>query len=103
MVATNLVVRSHPYEKNALVIDVIIKNQAKFEQPYPVVQLDFEDMEGNAVASRRFEPNEYIGDKTLPLDRMPQNTPIHLTMEIKDPGRNAVNYQLLLLPKNNAG
>jgi len=95
-------VRSHPYEKNALVIDVIIKNQATFEQPYPIVQLNFEDMDGNPVASRRFKPEEYIGDKMLPLNSMPRNTPVHLTMEIKDPGRNAVNYQLLFLPRNSA-
>lgn len=103
IVGTNLVVRSHPYERNALVIDVILKNQANFEQPYPVVQLNFEDLEGKPVASRRFAPEEYIGDKTLSLSKMPRNTPIHLTLEIEDPGRNAVNYQLLFLPKNSAG
>jgi hypothetical protein len=80
------------------VIDVIIKNQASFPQPYPVVQLNFEDLNGNAIGSRRFAPNEYIGDKSIPLHSMPQNTPIHLTLEIVDPGRDAVNYQLLFLP-----
>ncbi len=102
IVGTNLVVRSHPFEKNALVIDVIIKNQAKFDQPYPVVQLNFEDLNGEPVASRRFAPAEYIGDKTIPLDSMPSETPIHLTLEIEDPGREAVNYELLFLPQSSA-
>ena len=102
IVGTNLVVRSHPFEKNALVIDVIIKNQAKFEQPYPDVQLNFEDINGEAVASRRFAPAEYISDKTIPLDSMPSDTPIHLTLEIEDPGRDAVNYELLFLPHSSA-
>ncbi|MBA54441.1 MAG: hypothetical protein CMK89_08305 [Pseudomonadales bacterium] len=102
IVGTNLVVRSHPYEKNALVIDVIIKNQAQFTQPYPDVQLNFEDINGEPVASRRFAPSEYISDKTIPLDSMPSDTPIHLTLEIEDPGRNAVNYELLFLPHSSA-
>lgn len=102
IVGTNLVVRSHPYEKNALVIDVIIKNQAQFDQPYPDVQLNFEDINGEPVASRRFAPAEYISDKSIPLDSMPSDTPIHLTLEIEDPGRNAVNYELLFLPHSSA-
>jgi len=102
IVGTNLVVRSHPFEKNALVIDVIIKNQAKFEQPYPVVQLNFENINGDPVASRRFTPKEYISDQTIDLNSMPSNTPIHLTLEIEDPGRDAVNYQLLFLPRSDA-
>ncbi|MEE2729689.1 MAG: DUF3426 domain-containing protein [Pseudomonadota bacterium] len=102
IVGTNLVVRSHPFEKNALVIDVIIKNQAQFDQPYPVVQLNFEDINGEPVASRRFAPAEYISDKTIALDNMPSDTPIHLTLEIEDPGREAVNYELLFLPHTSA-
>lgn len=102
IIGTNLVVRSHPYEKNALVIDVIIKNRATFPQPYPQVQLSFEDINGNPVASRRFKPQEYIKDQQIDLNSMPSNVPIHLTLEIVDPGRDAVNYQLHFLPQDSA-
>ncbi|MFZ5601236.1 MAG: DUF3426 domain-containing protein, partial [Pseudomonadota bacterium] len=98
IVSANLVVRSHPHERNALVIDVIIKNTAPFEQPFPAVQLTFEDINNNPVASRRFLPAEYIHDTSVDIQRMPANTPIHLTLEIVDPGKNAVNYQLTFLP-----
>ena len=98
IVGTNLVVRSHPHERNALVIDVIIKNTAAFAQPFPVVELTFEDINNNPLASRRFQPAEYIHDPSVDIQRMPPNTPIHLTLEIVDPGKNAVNYQLHFLP-----
>lgn len=98
IVSANLVVRSHPHERNALVIDVIIKNTAPFEQPFPVVQLTFEDINNNPLASRRFLPTEYIHDTSVDIQRMPANTPVHLTLEIVDPGKNAVNYQLAFLP-----
>lgn len=91
---TNLVVRSHPHEANALVIDAIIKNKAGFTQPFPAVLLSFDDVNGNPVASREFQPREYIHDPAVNLLQMPPDTPIHLTLEIVDPGRDAVNYQI---------
>ncbi|HVL00779.1 MAG TPA: DUF3426 domain-containing protein, partial [Dongiaceae bacterium] len=95
---SNLVVRSHPHERSALVVDAIIKNNATFEQPFPVVVLTFEDINNNVLASRRFQPTEYIHDSAIDIQRMPPNTPIHLTLEIVDPGKNAVNYQLQFAP-----
>lgn len=97
IVGTNLVVRSHPRVANALMVDLIIKNKAPFEQPFPAMELDFDDINGNPVASRVFQPVEYIHDKTIDLQRMPPDVPIHLSLEIVDPGKNAVNYQVHFL------
>ncbi|MCP4708340.1 MAG: DUF3426 domain-containing protein [Planctomycetes bacterium] len=82
-----------------MVIDVIIKNQAQFTQPYPDVQLNFEDINGEPVAGRRFAPSEYISDKTIPLDSMPSDTPIHLTLEIEEFGQpgDRVNPEMHLV------
>ncbi|OUR89413.1 hypothetical protein A9Q81_21860 [Gammaproteobacteria bacterium 42_54_T18] len=91
---TNLVVRSHALERNALVIDAIVYNRAAFSQPFPVIELRFDDINGSAVASRRFLPSEYIHDNRIDLNNMPSDTPVHLTLEIVDPGLNAVNYQM---------
>jgi len=91
---TNLVVRSHAMEKNALVIDAIAYNRAPFSQPFPIIELRFDDINGNPVASRRFQPAEYIHDDSIDLNNMPSDTPVHLTLEIVDPGNNAVNYQM---------
>lgn len=102
IVGTNLVVRSHPHEANALVIDVIIKNKAGFVQPFPAVLLSFDDVNGNPVAHRRFQPQEYIHDAAIDIQRMPPDTPIHLTLEIVDPGRDAVNYQIQFQPAQTA-
>jgi len=91
---TNLVVRSHALERNALVIDAIVYNRASFSQPFPVIELRFDDINGGAVASRRFQPSEYIHDNNIDLNNMPSDTPVHLTLEIVDPGLKAVNYQM---------
>ncbi|MBL4867851.1 MAG: zinc-ribbon domain-containing protein [Pseudomonadales bacterium] len=90
----NLVVRLHPTEVNALVIDAIIYNRSKFEQPFPILQLSFSDINGALIASRDFSPAEYRRGELLFIESMPSNTPIHLSLEILDPGAKAVNYQL---------
>ncbi len=100
VVSSNLVVRSHPREQNALIIDAIIKNLAGFIQPFPDIKLSFQDMNGRVVSSRRFKPTEYIQDKRIDINAMPNNTPIHLNLEIVDPGSKAVNYQLNFLPQS---
>lgn len=100
--SSNLVVRSHPHERNALVVDAIIKNTADFEQPFPVIQLNFADLNNTPLAHRQFQPREYITDTSIDIQRMPPNTPIHLTLEIVDPGKQAVNYQLEFLPSTPA-
>ncbi|PIE41986.1 MAG: hypothetical protein CSA49_00850 [Gammaproteobacteria bacterium] len=96
---TNLVVRSHPMEPNAIVIDVIAYNRAKYSQPYPDLKLAFEDLNGKPVASRRFRPQEYIQDQNIDLANMPPNTPVHISLEIIDPGPQASNYQVEFLPQ----
>jgi len=94
-VRTNsLIVRSHPTQKGALAVDAIITNQADFAQPYPVLQLQFSDLNGAPVAGRRFLPSEYLSGELTGARLMPVQQPVHIALEIVDPGSRAVNYQL---------
>ena len=91
--SSNLVVRSHPEFAGALVVDAILYNRAPFSQPFPLLELRFADLNGKMIASRRFKPGEYLsGD--LPKAEMPPQTPIHIALDILDPGPKAVNYSL---------
>ena len=91
----NLNVRSHEALENALTIDVVIVNQAAFEQRFPGLELRFTSVGGLLVAGRVFEPEEYLaGDEIGPADLMPVNTPIQVSLNIADPGEEAVNYTL---------
>ena len=91
-------VYSHPNEKNALMVNITMKNQADFAQPYPIMQIRFSDVRGDDVAARRFSPDEY-----LPAEILQQATPqaklfeagtnMTFTMEIKDPGKQAMTYE----------
>ena len=46
------------------------------------------------LASRRFKPGEYLGGELAGQAEMPPQTPIHISLDILDPGAKAVNYSL---------
>lgn len=92
--SSNLTVRSHPEFSGALVVDAILYNRASFSQPFPALELRFTDLNGRLIASRRFRPSEYLSGELAGRREMPPQTPIHISLEILDPGPAAVNYSL---------
>ena len=92
--SSNLVVRSHPDFSGALVVDAIIYNRAAFSQPFPLLELRFADLNGHLIASRQFKPGEYLSGDLEGMAEMPPQTPIHIALDILDPGSKAVNYSL---------
>jgi predicted Zn finger-like uncharacterized protein len=92
--SSNLVVRSHPEFSGALVVDAILYNRAPFSQPFPLLEMRFADINGQLLASRRFKPSEYLAGELAGNKEMPPQTPIHISLDILDPGTQAVNYSL---------
>jgi predicted Zn finger-like uncharacterized protein len=95
-------VYSHPAEKNALMVNVVMKNNADFAQAYPIMQIEFSDVRGGRVAARRFRPAEYLPAESMsagveqPRLLLP-NTSSSITMEILDPGKQAMTYEFNFL------
>ena len=94
ILATNLIVRNHPDIASALMVDAILINNAPFEQPFPDLILSFSKLDETPVATRRFTPKEYLGGELAGMKYIPQRQPVHITLEISDPGPDAVNYTL---------
>ena len=94
-------VYSHPNEKNALMVNVTMKNNAQFAQPLPVMQINFSDVRGGTIAARRFLPTEYLptSDKqdAEKLYTLQPDTNISFTLEIQDPGKQALTYEFTFL------
>ena len=90
--ASNLVVRSHPNADNALMVDAILLNTASFTQPFPDLVLNFSNIEGKTLVARRFKPSEYLAGELAGRTQMPIGQPVHLSLEIVDPGPDAVSY-----------
>ena len=91
MVSRN--VYTHPNEKAALMISTTLVNHASYAQPYPDVQIDFSNVRGELVASRRFIPEEYLQTDSEQLSLLQSGNPITFGLEIRDPGKEAITYE----------
>jgi predicted Zn finger-like uncharacterized protein len=98
VVSTKLVVRKHPSQENALLVDTILLNRGPASTSFPELQLLFSDINGQTVAGRTFKPAEYLAGELSQDASLPSQQPVHIALEIVDPGPQAVNYQLQLLP-----
>lgn len=94
----NLVVRSHPTTRNALIIDTVITNHADFPQDFPNLALYFSDLNNKTIAQKLIEPEQYLNAEVLAWGQMPSKEAIHISLEIVDPGKEAVNYTLRFFP-----
>jgi predicted Zn finger-like uncharacterized protein len=90
----NLVVRANPDVPGELMVDALIVNQARFEQPFPVIELRFSSMEGRPIAARRFKPEEYLAGELKGATMFAPMTPVHIALAIEDPGTDAVSYYI---------
>jgi predicted Zn finger-like uncharacterized protein len=94
--SSKLLVHSHPDISGALIVDAVIINEANFDQPFPELALNFEDLQGASVARRNFKPGEYLRGEMTGATIMPTDQPVRLTLELLDPGPKAVNYSLFI-------
>ncbi|KEQ13295.1 hypothetical protein GZ77_12735 [Endozoicomonas montiporae] len=92
--SSQLLVRIHPDNEQMMVVDAVIVNQASHPQPWPKLSLAFTDLQDQPVASRTFSPKEYLGGELAGTKEMPANQAIRLSLELLDPGPDAVNYRL---------
>lgn len=89
-----LVVRTDPKQRSTLIVDAVIINRAEFEQPFPGIGLTFSNLNGDVVAQSLFEPDEYLAGDAKDSKVMPTGTPVRISITIRDPGRDAVNYNI---------
>ena len=69
-------------------------DQASYEQDFPKLELTFTDKNDKVMSHRLFLPREYLAGEASGLTMMPTDTPIHIALEIQDPGPKANNYQV---------
>jgi len=93
-----LLVRSHPRYQDALEVSFIFHNDATLPRPFPLVELAFSDLSNNLLANRLFKPQEYLPAELRQLAEMPAQSTVQVTLELEDPGKEAVNYTVKLYP-----
>ncbi|RPG27528.1 MAG: DUF3426 domain-containing protein [Gammaproteobacteria bacterium TMED50] len=98
LTAGDLVVRQVPEKPGVLHVDAIIRNDAGFRQPFPVVYLRFSSVRGDALAARRFAPSDYLAGEMNGVRMIPAQTEVRISLSVIDPGAEALGYSLELMP-----
>jgi predicted Zn finger-like uncharacterized protein len=79
------IIRPHPTLPNAIQFDATFVNTATFPQPYPDLQLTFENVGAQPLARRRFKPSEYLHTQK-PDAELAAGASVHLRLELVDMG-----------------
>jgi predicted Zn finger-like uncharacterized protein len=86
--------RSHPTRPDALSLSLTIVNRAPRSQAFPGLEVILLDSSGQALISHLFEPGEYLADDADIETGMTPEAYLHISLDLADPGRQAVGFEL---------
>lgn len=92
-------IRPHPSVADALVIGATLRNNADLAQGFPVLQVTLSDLDEQRIAMRRFQPHEYIHDRSVRSLGLAPGGNATIALEVADPGRNAIAFEFAFLPR----
>lgn len=92
--SSQLLVRVNPDNPEMIIVDAVIVNKANHPQPWPKLSLSFANLQDQPVAGRILSPKDYLGGELTGSKEMPANKAIRLSLELLNPGSDAVNYRL---------
>jgi predicted Zn finger-like uncharacterized protein len=85
-------VEQHPSVPDGLLITASVHNDAHYAQPYPVVTIVLSDANGQRLAMRRFQPEDYVGDAGTRTHGLAAGATTAMVFEVQDPGQHAVAF-----------
>lgn len=87
-----------PDESNAHQVRLIIANDAPFEQPFPLLQVELFTGDARLLAQRRFTPREYLPTDISSDSLMAPGQTAELQLDLVDPGESVTGYRFDFLP-----
>lgn len=77
-----------------MVVRASLTNRAGFAQPHPILRLELEDRFGAVVATRDFEPADYLKNPSQATRLIAPGSSSEAELLLAEPGRDAVGYRL---------
>ena len=90
-------VRPHAEYSSALSVSATLENRSPESHPFPVVVFVLYGRDGRAVASRAFEPAEYLDGGTAPPVELEPGRRVDITFDLVAPSEVAVSFDLRLI------
>lgn len=88
---------THPTRTGILVLSVTFVNLAERAQAYPVLRITLLDGGNQAVAQRRFQPEEYLRAGSNTQSGLSPDVFLPVLLELADPGEQAVGFEIEFL------
>ena len=90
-------VRAHPRFEGALLVRATISNAAPWPQPFPRLRFRLYDVNGATIASRIFQPREYLSETPSPDAELAPAQPLQVALELLAPEETAVSFEFSFL------
>lgn len=87
-------VYAHPNVKNALVMSATFRNGASFKQAFPALLVSMSNVRGQEVASRLFQPADYLDSFTNIDNGVAANQSVSISLKLADPGNDALAFEI---------
>lgn len=87
-------VGSHPDHPRALHLTAVLENTGRTTQPWPQLRVDLQDRWGETVATRYFEPAEYLRAPESAAQPLRAGERHAIELAVLDPGSTAVGFQI---------
>lgn len=84
-------VRAHPSLPGVLRVSARFRNDARWPQPWPAMQLTLSDVNGRSVATRVFRPREYLGGSPTQSE-LGSGQAAAVALDVIEPGTQAVAF-----------
>lgn len=94
---TGTTVAPHPRFKNILRVKASLINRAKYNQPFPLMEVKLTNRRGETTSRRLFTPDQYLKDKAQLTDGMPRNTAKRAILDVNNPDSKTEGYEIRLV------
>ncbi len=90
-------VRVHPRLEGVMQIKATLTNTAPFRQLYPQVRFTLFNVNGQTIATRDFQPSEYLGRRVAASARLRPQTSFQVELDVLAPEEAAVSFEFQFL------
>lgn len=88
-------VRDHPRYEDTLLVNATLSNEAAEAQPFPGIRLLLFDTNGQRIAYRDFQPQDYL-DASIDVNAgMAPHRPVHVVLELMGATTAAVSFEFV--------
>lgn len=95
IVINKLVVQPSSLLEGVLIVDALILNKASYAQPFPVIELRCDGVNGDFSGARQFEPEEYLADDHKEVTGMEAMMTVNFGFEFEGPNWDAASCVML--------